>query len=602
MDHGVRKVAGAVAAGLLALPAAAIQFEDVTENAGVSYQQQSPPCDWQDPNCLAFDPMSGGAATADVDGDGDSDLFVTRQHASDILYENQGDGTFRSFPRRSGFGYVVTSSNGAAFGDVDNDGDPDLYVTTRSPAPSAAPNDRFQLWINDGTGRFSEDAAARVADVAGEGVRSGYTPCFGDYDGDGWLDLHTTDWRQQTNLLPKARLLRNLGAAAPGHFQDVTGTAEVWPSSSCAGADLDDCRSYTFGTAFTDLDDDGHLDLAVAADFLTSRLFWSDRDGTFTDGTVAAAVGTDRNGMGSTFGDIDNDGDLDWFVTAIFNPETDVLPCTREPCRGNRLYRNEGNRLFSDQTDAAGVRHGWWGWGTAFFDADNDGDLDLVQTNGWPRGPNRDLFVDDPMIYWENDGTGRFTDRTADVGIDDTDLGKGLLVFDYDDDGDLDVFVANTVTGGLLLRNDGGNQNDWLRVRLQDDRGNRDGLGARIAVQAVPGGTTQMREMGTSTHFLGQSELTAHFGLGSRSPDPVHSVKVTWPGGDTHEVHGVARNQTLLLRRFDGPLCGMLGIEPLVLLLLPGLRARARRRGSPEARSPDCSGRSRHPGSRRSSR
>jgi hypothetical protein len=400
-----------------------------------------------------------------------------------------------------------------------------------------AVNNRNYLFINDGNGAFSEDAVNRGVDVSSGNFHRSFSAAFGDFDKDGWLDLHVTEWAPPNPS--HSRLLRNLGDVSPGHFEDVT---------IAAGATLEGVNG--FGTTFTDLDQDGWPDLAVAADFGTSRLLWNNRDGTFTDGTVAAQVGTDENGMGSTFGDYDGDGDLDWFVTSIYDPG--VVPCGPNSCfwaaSGNRLYRYDGSRTFTDVTDSADVRNGHWGWGAAFFDYDNDADLDLVMTNGvdFPALDEDDVFNADPMRMWENDGTGSMTEISATVDLTDTASGKGLLVFDYEQDGDLDVFVVNNAGEPKLYRNIGGNNGDWLRVNVEGVDSNIDGLGAMITVQQEAGGAIQIREIGTSTHFLGQSELTAHFGL-APGAGPVAIVKIVWPTGQVQNLTDVARNSTLMV-------------------------------------------------------
>jgi len=537
------------AVGLVAVLAAAPSaitaqpvFTDVTASAGVSYLQHTA----NDPQDCLFagffcepERMSGGAAVADVDGDGFLDLFVTCLDAPDILFRNRGDGTFEDITASTGLQAFDLQSNGAAFGDVDNDGDPDLYVTVLGGIGDTT-NNRYYLFLNDGTGQFSEEAVARGVDVASAAQRRGYSVEFGDYNRDGWIDIHTTEWVPQT--FSHSRLLRNLGSGSPGFFEDTTTAAGVWLGAV-----------HGFSSTFTDLDSDGWPDLAVAADFGTSKLFWNNRNGTFTDGTVAAGVGTDENGMGSTFGDFDGDGDLDWFVTSIYDPDQ---TCETEGCSwdysGNRLYRNLGARQFSDATDHAGVRDGRWGWGTAFLDYDNDGDLDLVMTNGvdFPAFTVDDAFNTDPMRLWENDGTGVMSEVAVARGITDSGSGKGLVIFDYDNDGDQDLFVVNNAAQPVLYRNDGGNANGWLRVRTKGAVSNGDGLGARVVVTAQAGGSTQLREIGVSTHFLGQSELTAHFGLGLGQAK-VASVLVSWPSGLVQGFSNVSRNTTLLADEAD---------------------------------------------------
>ncbi|MCY3558266.1 MAG: VCBS repeat-containing protein [Chloroflexi bacterium] len=463
--------------------------------------------------------MTGGAAAGDFDGDGAIDLIVTRMDGHDLLFRNRGDGQFEEVSESSGLSRWELATNGAAWGDIDNDGDLDLFVTTVGDT-------RHYLFVNEG-GVFAEEGIERGAAVDTGDRRIGFSATFGDYDLDGYLDLHVTEWRP-SQLVGEAvagvRLLRNLGAERPGHFEDLTETAGVGMDQvvSQTQSELTE-GTFAFGSTFVDLDNDGWPELAVASDFGTSRLFWNNGDGTFSDGTLDARVGTAQNAMGTTFGDYDADGDLDWFVTSVFSFRTGSPGSGEQGLRdGNRLFRNDGDRRFTDATDRAGVRNGSWGWGAAFFDADNDGDLDLTMTNGMEMMPGFDA---DATRYWENDGSGRFRSRNTDVGLDDIEDGKGLLVFDADNDGDLDVFVVNNASGPLFYRNQSAGAGSWLRVSLAGVTSNRQGLGARVSVFA-DGLPEQIREAGVSTHFLGQSEDAMHFGLAeSESADLV----IRWP-------------------------------------------------------------------------
>ena len=555
----VLALAASVAAG-----EARAAFQDVTLARGLAYTQHTPN---ESPGCLLFDGqfceperMTGGAAVGDVDGDGDLDLFATRLEQPDLLFCNRlaesGAATFEDCTEEAGLAGFDLASNGAAFGDIDRDGDLDLYVTTVGDT-------RFYLFVNDGDGRFTEEALARGdAALQDPSPHVGYSVTFGDYDRDGWLDIHVTEWRPLfiggASARTHTRLLRNRGGLEGGCFDDVTDTAQV-------AIPNDD--QYAFASTFTDLDGDGWPDLALAADFGTTRLFWNDGDGTFTDGTAAARVGTDENGMGSTFGDYDGDGDLDWFVTSIFDPDD---TCETAGCNwgitGNRLYRNEGGRSFLDRTgdEVVGVRDGRWGWGAAFFDYDNDGDLDLVMTNGvdFPGVDFDAPFVADPIRLWRNDGPDQWTEVAALEGVADTGSGKGLLVFDYDADGDLDLFVVDNGGAGRLYENLDGNANHHLRVQLQGLESNAHGLGARVSLQRFVGGTVQVREVGTSTHFLGWSETVAHFGLGSEPG--VYRVAVRWPSGRLQQRVVAGADRTLVLSEPLPPPCGLLGIEALL--------------------------------------
>lgn len=511
------------------------QFVEVAAAAHLLYDQATPGTPPELPDARS---ASGGAAVGDFDGDGWPDLYVTRVDDSDILFRNLGDGTFTDQTAEAGLS-ESGASNGAAWGDIDNDGDLDLYVSVIDAT-------RHLLFINDGSGHFTEDGVARNAVIANDQPHTGWSVSFGDYDRDGWLDIHLPE--RQDFAAPIApspshvRLLRNLGASAPGHFEDVTQAAGV----SYDGYPSPGARAHVFVSTFADMDDDGWPELLVTSDYHTSRLFWNNRDGTFLDGTIAAGVGTERDGMGSAVGDYDGDGRLDWFVDAI-----SCSGCGRPEwprSAGNRLYRNLGDRTFADVTDDAGVRDGWWGWGTAFFDYDNDGDLDIVQTNGVAyRDGYYAPFHRDPLRLWENRGDGTMRERSAELGLSDDGDGKGLMVFDYDDDGDLDILIVHHAGPPGLWRNDVGNQNAWCRVRLVGARDNSHGIGARVYFRADADGPEQVQEIRASGQYLGQSESVAHFGMG-----PViraaHRIRIRWPTTGLEQVlDDVECNRTIVI-------------------------------------------------------
>ena len=459
----------------------------------------------------SIDWSSGGAAAADFDEDGWVDLYVTRPYEPDLLYRNLGDGTFADVAGSVGLGNQ-THDIGTAWADVDNDGDLDLYVTTIGEL-------RHKLFINH-AGHFVDEAEARGAALLDGYVQTGTTPVFGDFDNDGWLDLYVGDWHT-TAIGPQAshaRLLHNRGEAGPGEFDDVTIQAGVDVDLVYTQMNGGIDGTFVLSAGFVDMDGDGWLDLLLASDFDCSRLFWNQGDGSFLDTTLASGVGTDENGMGASVGDFDRDGDLDWFVASITGPNK----------TGNRLYAYAGGRKFEDATDFAGVRDGAWGWGNAMFDQDNDADLDLVLTNGW----NGTLYLEDPMVAWTNQGGGEMAPSPDTMGFVDEHQGRALLTFDYDRDGDLDVFVANNAAKPLLFRNDSVSANHWLQVDVRGTASNRDALGARVWVTA--GGITQLHEVGGSSHYLGHSERVAHFGLGEA--DAVEQVRVVWPASGAELV------------------------------------------------------------------
>jgi hypothetical protein len=192
------------------------------------------------------------------------------------------------------------------------------------------------------------------------------------------------------------------------------------------------------------------------------------------------------------------------------------------------------------------VREGGWGWGAAFFDYDNDGDLDLTLTNGVDF-PNDEAayFRSDPQRLWRNEG-GSFSEVAEEVGLADRGDGRGLLVLDYDLDGDQDLFVAQHAGSAKLYRNDGGDQLAWLRVELRGHESNRSGIGARVSVVRSRGERAIVREVSGGNHFLGQSELTAHFGLG-RLHGEIAELRVRWPSGRESVRHDVPARSTVMV-------------------------------------------------------
>ena len=482
--------------------------------------------------------MAGGGAAADFDGDGWTDLYLTSLDGPGHLYRNRR-GTFVDVTHLAGLDRMTGLSNGAAWGDIDNDGRPDLYITTIGGT-------RYDLFHNRDGVHFDEEAVARGAALAQDRVHTGFTPTFGDIDNDGWLDLYVTEWSSAewtaNSGRSDQRLLRNLGAEGrPGVFEDVTdrfGLATELPTLPVLG----------FGARLVDLDGDGRADLVLASDFRTSRLFWNDGDH-FTDGTKAAGVGTDENGMGLAVDDYNGDGRPDVFVTSIFGT---TPPCEGGYCgyaiSGNRLYRNDGGRHFTDVTDLAGVRNGGWGWGAVFLDAANRGESDLVMASGvdFPFAPSTRRYRGGPMRFWRGSSDGGFTEDAAAVGFTPRGPGKGVLAFDFDRDGRTDILVVRDGARPLLYRNVSRGTGHWLDVRVVGRRSNRDGVGAVVSVRGDGGGRGQTTIVGSASGFLAQSPYVVHVGLGAAS---AATVTVTWPASDATSrvrVRGVDRTITVV--------------------------------------------------------
>jgi hypothetical protein len=507
----------------------ALSFTDVTAAAGIAtthgYATEGA---WGEPGVVA-----GGVAAGDYDRDGYVDLFVMRgQLGASKLFRNRGNGTFEDATTNAGIVVGPGLYSSATFADVDGDGWLDLLaVGFESTWPS--------LWHNEGDGTFSNASVASGLTLPGEHA---FSASFGDYDRDGDLDLFFSLWTSDLPASgPNGHLWQNDGT---GHFTDVSDAAGVpiFPSALFTPT-----FDMSFTGNFADIDSDGWPDLLVSADFGASRVLHNDGDGTFSDVTDPAVI-TDENGMGSAIGDYDNDGDLDWFVSSIWDPNGIVEGHWR--ISGNRLYRNAGDGTFSDATDAAGVRIGYWGWGATFADLDNDGHLDLIHVNGW--GPRNVVdsaeFHADPARVFLADGDGTFTESAATLGAADSGEGRGVVAFDYDRDGDVDLLYANNSGAPVLLRNDGGNASASLSVKLLGRGGNREAIGARV--YATTGVATQMRELRAGSNFESQDPAEAHFGLGDATG--VDELRVTWPDGAETVLPDVAADAVVVSQPVPG--------------------------------------------------
>ena len=335
--------------------------------------------------------------------------------------------------------------------------------------------------------------------------------------------------------------------------------------------------AFQFAAKFVDLDDDGFQDIVISGDFGTSQLYWNQRNGTFLPGHFHLIEDLFDNSMGATCGDWNLDGRPDVMFTSASISESDLYNLNQVAAtagmllsfRGNHLYQNVGGRKFEDVTDRAGLRESGWGWGAFLFDFDNDGDLDALNGNGMDdhETTDDDWAVNQKMKLYVNQGVDRdfaMLDEATARGIDSTKENRAALPFDFDQDGDLDVFVVNHGDLPSLYRNDGGNYYDYLRVQVFESSG-RESLGAKVVVypteeDMVNNGTTLYREIGSSAAFLGQGESHAHFGLGMMGGggETVYCVRITWPpitgtkagGGDRLQTfYHVPIRSTLIVKR-----------------------------------------------------
>lgn len=491
-----------------------LRFVDVTEAAGIDHQFR------------VYEGMfGGGICVFDFDNDGYEDLYLTGGMNEDQLYRNQGDGTFQNIFEGSGLELTRRFvTQGVAGADVNRDGWVDLMVTTITAKDSGKiiPRARNLLFLNQGDGTF-RDATEAYGLVPLYSFSTG--PSFGDFDADGWPDLYVGNYFLEyegeltyindativgANQTAKGYLLRNMGGQT---FQDVYADYGLKH------------RGFGFGGLFTDYDNDGDLDLLVHHDFgykaTPSLLYRNDYPRRrYTDVSEATAMDLRINAMGAAVGDVNADGYLDYFITNI---------------RFNRLMMSQGpGQPYVDELRERGMTFVTISWGAIFADYDHDGDLDLFVANG-DLNPN---CVPMANFYFEQQPDGTFIDQARLVGLNDYGLGRGAVVFDMENDGDLDILFINqapvlegypVASTTRLFRNDLA-QGHWLQVALQGVTAELHGLGARVRV--VAGGRRMMREIdgGGSSH-LSQNSTIAHFGLGTATR--VDSVLVTWPGGHT---------------------------------------------------------------------
>ena len=467
-----------------------------------------------------------GVAVGDYDGDGWFDLYIAQGDTGpNLLYRNESQGGDFAFTDVAAAAGVTMDSNdktaGPAFVDFDGDGDEDLFVGGVEYSP-------VKVFRNDGDGSFTDITA--TAGLSGINRENSVSMAFGDYDQDGDLDLFIAHWTFTDDELPPGSpqfLWRNDG---DGSFTDVSD--ETLMSAAAISFGLD----YTFTPNFADIDNDGDLDLLLVSDNNTSQVIVNNGDqggGLYTFSRITdESVITDQAGMGAAVADFDNDGDLDWFVSSIEeqgNRDRD----------GNRYYRNEGNGVFDEDTGRVGLRSGYWGWAACAADFNNDGHLDIFHVNGMREIAGTSEFVLDPSRLFIADGDGTFSEVSEQVGIFDQRQGRGVVCFDGDRDGDVDIFVANNGTLPALFRNDGGNTLNWVNVDLAAPAPNTAAIGARIYL--VGDGFTQMREIRSGNNYVSHDPTEQHFGLGELGTVP--SIRVVWPDGSETERLDVAANQ-----------------------------------------------------------
>ncbi len=428
---------------------------------------------------------SQGAAWADYDNDGDEDLFVTNSwtNGNNLFYENNGNGTFTKLTD-----IIIANdggnSNGCTWGDVDNDGDVDLFV--------ANVNDQNNFfYLNNGDGTFKK---VENEDPVMDGGWS-YTCAWADYNNDGWLDLFVGNYKEQNNFL-----YQNNGAGKLVKMENPVITSE---------------QKSTQGSAWFDYNNDNLPDLYVANAGLND-LYKNLGNGQFVKVSEIPPVTDLGNSFGCSAADYNNDGFTDLFVANWWGK--------------NHLYKNLGNGQFEKINGSPVTEESLNSEGSSWGDFDNDGDLDLIVTNDG-----------DNSVFENKNGT--FIKLEHLVVANDSSNSNGITWNDFDNDGDLDIFVANGGNQPNLLYLNPGNHNRWLKIKVTGNESNKSAIGARISIYQKSG--AQYREVSGQTGggYGAQNGLIQHFGLGSK--EKVDSVVVRWPSGNQTKISKIKANRII---------------------------------------------------------
>jgi len=524
-----------------------VQFTEIAAQAGITFKHVFSP-----EKKYIVESMSGGVALFDYDNDGYLDIYFVNSLTVDLaakhqktksaLYHNNGDGTFTDVTDKAGVGDVGFGM-GVAVGDYNNDGFDDLYVTCLG---------RNHLFKNNGNGTFTD-----VTNKAGVGdPRWSTGAAFLDYDNDGKLDLFVSNYVDfDLDHLPefgKGRTCQFKGVPVQCGPRGLPGAGDSLYHNNGDGTFTDVSKKagvsdpngyYGLGVICSDFDEDGYVDIFVANDSTPNFLYHNNGDGTFkeigfTSGTAVNESGSEQGCMGVTVGDYDHDGKLDLFITN-FDDEYNIL------------YHNDGHNAFTDVSytaKLAEVSLPYVGWGTKFFDYDNDGWLDLFVVNGHAY-PQRDHHRQRELLHHNNrDGT--FSEVAAQMGatLMQERVGRGAAFGDIDNDGDIDIVVNDLDGSPQLLRNDGGNSNNSVLIKTVGVNSNRDGIGARVKV--VSGDLTQIDEVRSGGSYLSQNDLRLHFGLEKRTT--IDLIEVRWPSGVIDKITNLSANRILTIKEGKG--------------------------------------------------
>jgi len=523
-----------------------IKFADITKKAGIDFKYTIGDFSYKN----IIESSGSGITVFDYNNDKLMDLFLMNgtylegisdpdgkvfKNSHNSLYRNNGNGTFTEVTETAGLaGHYWSMAAGAI--DFDNDGDMDLYLLNYGPNI---------FYRNNGNGSFTDITASLC--LAGPEKLNGFVKwsigvAFWDYNRDGRLDAMVGNFLafdpayvspSAPDMMPSPTEYKGQASMiyeqqADGRFSDVTTKNNLYyPDSKCMGLTV------------YDYDDDGDLDIFQANDHQLNFLFRND-NGIYKEVGVEAGVAANSKGKGTgsmhgSIGDIDGDGLIDILVTDL---------------EYGALYHNEGNGVFRDITESSGVEaamEGKGSWGAALFDFDNDGDLDIVAANGTAE----ELILQYPLLL-ENDGTGHFRNTGQDHGsyFSEKRSGRGLAVWDFDNDGDLDLIISHVdkQASAALLRNDGGNSNNWLGFNLMGSNGPAAAIGAKVVVTA--GEKRQVLVNQWATSYLSNNDPRLHVGLGREQT--VNLLEISWSDGKREVYNNIKCNRYITIKEGKG--------------------------------------------------
>jgi hypothetical protein len=530
------------------------ELVDITAATGIHFEHVSSP-----DQKFIVESMSGGVALIDYDRDGWPDIYFTNaqnvqmavrgEKARSALYHNNHDGTFTDVTDKAGVGYPCWAM-GAVVGDYNNDGWPDLLVTCFGGVV---------LYRNNGDGTFTD--VTKSAGLGTDSMWA-TGASFGDYDNDGWADLfvsHYVDFHlDNMTAFGSSDICKYLGIdvqcgprglkGAPDNLYHNNHDGTFTDVSKRAGV-ADEEHRYGLTSIWVDFDNSGKLDLFVTNDGQPNYLYQGNGKGKFEEIGFSSGVGLSESGarqanMGIAVGDYLHTGRMSVLISHFDNEYA-------------AFYRNDGDMNFTDVSLSSGVGRGtlgYVGWGDAFVDFDNDGWQDLFIVNGhvYPQVDQirSDLRYLEPKLLFRNQLNGTFKDISKLVGtaIQTPQVSRGMAVGDLFNDGKLEAVVENLKGQPMILRPEGGPQNHWISLQLEGVKSNRLALNARV--RATAGDLVQLCEVLSGGSYLSQSDLRIHFGLGSH--ERVDKTEVTWPDGTVETLTNLAADRFYSLREGAG--------------------------------------------------